>query len=158
MAPKPKSVPRYRLHKASGQAIVTLSGHDHYLGPFRSRESKQKYDRFVAEWLARGRRAPQSDSTVELTVVEVLAAFKRHAEVYRKNGRPTRTANHFRPIYVLIRSTLWPRASRFFRPASAKGSAGKARRARCIQVVHQRLHQAHQASLQMGCFGGTCAA
>ena len=26
-------LPRYRKHKATGQAVVTLSGHDYYLGP-----------------------------------------------------------------------------------------------------------------------------
>lgn len=25
-------IPSYRLHKASGQAVVTLDGRDHYLG------------------------------------------------------------------------------------------------------------------------------
>ena len=29
------SVPKYRKHRASGQAVVTISGHDHYLGPAR---------------------------------------------------------------------------------------------------------------------------
>jgi hypothetical protein len=27
------SFPKYRKHKASGQAVVTLAGRDHYLGP-----------------------------------------------------------------------------------------------------------------------------
>ncbi len=29
-----KSIPKYRKHRASGQAIVTLSGKDFYLGPW----------------------------------------------------------------------------------------------------------------------------
>ena len=41
--------PSYRLHKASSQAIVTLNGEDVYLGPYGSKESRQKYDRAVAE-------------------------------------------------------------------------------------------------------------
>ena len=28
-----KRFPAYRLHKASGQAVVSLSGRTHYLGP-----------------------------------------------------------------------------------------------------------------------------
>jgi hypothetical protein len=27
-------IPTYRKHKRSGQAVVTLSGKDHYLGPY----------------------------------------------------------------------------------------------------------------------------
>src|SRR4051812_32704667 len=31
------STPRYRRHKASGQAIVTIQGQDRYLGPWKSK-------------------------------------------------------------------------------------------------------------------------
>ena len=34
-----KSLPKYRKHRASGQAVVTLDGKDHYLGPVRSKNS-----------------------------------------------------------------------------------------------------------------------
>ena len=33
------SVPKYRRHKASGQAVVTLDGKDFYLGPHNSKVS-----------------------------------------------------------------------------------------------------------------------
>ncbi len=57
--PKLKHVsPKYRLHRASGQAVVTLNGHDHYLGPWKSKASEVEYDRLVGEWLAAGRRLP----------------------------------------------------------------------------------------------------
>jgi hypothetical protein len=39
----PNAVPKYRLHKQSGQAIVTLSGRDFTLGRFQSPESREKY-------------------------------------------------------------------------------------------------------------------
>jgi hypothetical protein len=45
----PKAYPTYRKHRASGQAIVTLSGRDHYHGPWQSRASKLEYDRLIAE-------------------------------------------------------------------------------------------------------------
>src|SRR4051812_40945521 len=51
-------IPSYRHHRASGQAVVTLNGVDHYLGKFNSPESKAEYDRVVNEWLALGRRLP----------------------------------------------------------------------------------------------------
>lgn len=50
--------PKYRQHKPSGQAVVTLCGHDHYLGKWQSTESKAEYDRLIAEWLANGRHVP----------------------------------------------------------------------------------------------------
>jgi hypothetical protein len=45
------SVPSYRFHKPSGRARVTLEGRDIWLGPYGTSESRQKYDRVVAEWL-----------------------------------------------------------------------------------------------------------
>jgi hypothetical protein len=38
-------VPKYRRHKQSGQAIVTISGRDHLLGPHGSQASQLEYDR-----------------------------------------------------------------------------------------------------------------
>jgi integrase len=49
-------IPSYRRHKASGQAVVTLNGVDHYLGPYGTPQSKAEYDRVIAEWMALGRR------------------------------------------------------------------------------------------------------
>ena len=49
------ATPRYRLHRASGQAVVTLAGVDHYLGPWKSKASRIEYDRLVGEWLTAGR-------------------------------------------------------------------------------------------------------
>ena len=53
---KNNQVPAYRLHEQSDQAIVTLSGKDHLLGPHGSSGSRERYDRLIAEWLANGRR------------------------------------------------------------------------------------------------------
>lgn len=37
-----RPVPRYRKHRASGQAVVTLSGKDHYLGPLALKTIREK--------------------------------------------------------------------------------------------------------------------
>jgi hypothetical protein len=42
-----KSLSKYRKHKASGQAIVTLDGKDFYLGPYNSSRSHREYDRLA---------------------------------------------------------------------------------------------------------------
>lgn len=44
-------IPSYRLHKATRQAIVTLGGTMFYLGVYGSSESREEYDRKIAEWL-----------------------------------------------------------------------------------------------------------
>jgi integrase len=63
-----------------------------YLRPFGTKASKLEYDRLLAEWLSRG-RSLLPDPVEELggiTVVELIARFKRHAKgYYRKNGQVT---------------------------------------------------------------------
>ena len=49
---KANQVPSYRLHKQSGQAIVTLNGRGILLGRHGSAASKSEYRRVTAEWLA----------------------------------------------------------------------------------------------------------
>ena len=63
-----RKVPSLRRHKPTSQAVVTLSGRDHYLGiwPANRRtplaDCQARYDRLIAEWLANGRQIlPASD-------------------------------------------------------------------------------------------------
>jgi hypothetical protein len=91
--------PKYRRHKPSGQAVVTLNGHDHYLGKWKSPESKAEYDRLNAEWLAHGRQLPGRHSPAnDLTVNELILAFYRWAEEYYRHpdARPTSEVDNFR--------------------------------------------------------------
>jgi hypothetical protein len=81
--------PKYRKHKASGQAVVTIAGRDHYLGPWRSKASKVEYDRLIGEWLAAGRPASGLSAADDLTVTELLARYWRFAQQHcRKDGEP----------------------------------------------------------------------
>jgi hypothetical protein len=41
--------PAYRRHKPTNKAVVTLSGNDHYLGKWRTKAPRDKYDRLVGE-------------------------------------------------------------------------------------------------------------
>jgi integrase len=91
------STPKYRKHKASGQAVVTIAGRDHYLGPWRTKASKIEYDRLIGEWLAAGRPLSHADANTDFTVVELLARYWKFAEQhYRKDGRPTGEVNNIR--------------------------------------------------------------
>ena len=94
------SIPKYGLHKASGQARVVIGGRQYYLGRHGSAESRQLYDRLVAEWLTAGRRAefmPDGRAVIRPTVTDLIAAYRDHCEVYyQKGGRPTRTLANIR--------------------------------------------------------------
>ena len=101
---KSDRLPKYRKHKASGQAIVTLAGKDHYLGPHGTQTSKLEYDRLVAQWLAKGRPTREQQAK-EITVTQLLAEFWKFAEgYYVKNGKPTSTASNYKIAIRQLRS------------------------------------------------------
>ena len=77
--PKPSKAPSYRHHKASGQAVVSLNGHDHYLGVYRSKASVDAYNRLVAEWQANGGHlAALEDQAPPLTVAMLINRYWGH--------------------------------------------------------------------------------
>lgn len=101
----PDYVPAYRLHKASGQAIVTLSGKDHLLGAFGTPPSRVKYHQLVADWIA-GERKPLVATRIIASPVEALGsmsvaslvdAFKRHvnATYIDTDGNPQKSATAY---------------------------------------------------------------
>ena len=62
-----------------------MDGRDFYLGPHGTAASRQEYDRLIGEWLQNGRRMPRaraSGAPADLTVVELVAAYWRHARDY----------------------------------------------------------------------------
>jgi len=92
--------PRYRLHRRSGQAVVTFpkpfkGRRDHYLGPFGTRrtspESWQRYDQLIAEWLLWKDRPGDTTETVDyITVGRVADLWLTEAgRRYVKNGTAT---------------------------------------------------------------------
>lgn len=85
------ALPKYSKHRASGKAVVTINGQDHYLGPHGSKASRVEYDRLICEFLATGRRGTAQDAAKrEITVTELIAAYWKFAErYYRKGGKPT---------------------------------------------------------------------
>jgi len=100
------SLPSYRRHKFSGQAIVTLNGKDHYLGAWQSDTSKTEYKRLLAEWIAAGKlaTATATDSTVDLVVAQLLTAYLAEAEVaYTKNGQPTSHLHNITDAMIPLR-------------------------------------------------------
>ena len=104
--------PVYRLHKARNCAVVTLNGKNHYLGPWQSPESHEKYARLIAEWRRNNGVLPTavcSPSGV-LTINELVLAYFRFAQTrYLKHGEPTSEVGcvrqALRPLRQLYGST-----------------------------------------------------
>jgi integrase len=92
--PRPrKSVPAYRLHRPTGQAVVTLTDgtggrRNVYLGQYGSSESQAEYTRVLGEWRANGGRPPaQQGSAPDLSVNELALAYWKFAQEYYGFGR-----------------------------------------------------------------------
>lgn len=84
--------PSYRLHKPSGQAVVTLNGRDHYLGKHGTKASKERHERLIGEWLANGRQLPtRRQEQPSASVTELIAAYWPFVESHyrRADGTPT---------------------------------------------------------------------
>ena len=96
--PTRPQLPSYRLHKASGQAVVTLDGRDFYLGRHETQASRAKYERLIAEYLARGRRMPAPGEDGRLTVAELCLSFFDWAqeEYHLPDGRQSREVANVR--------------------------------------------------------------
>ena len=73
-------LPAYRKRKATAQAVVTMGSRDYYLGSWKSAASRAEYNRVTREWLAGG--VARSGGGEDLTIVELLGAFLRHAKGY----------------------------------------------------------------------------
>jgi integrase len=112
-------IPAYRLHKATGLAVVTLAGRDHYCGPHGTPESKAEYDRLVAEWLARGRTVSPNAATISIN--ELCLAYLEHARAYYvKNGKQTSEVHLIQTAIRSIRPLYGMQPVTAFRPLAFK--------------------------------------
>jgi integrase len=91
-------LPRYRLHRSTGQAVATFDGHDHYLGRHGSPESRAKYQRLIREFVNAGFRMPASDEREGYAVAKLCDDFLTYCErVYRcRDGSSTGTVENVR--------------------------------------------------------------
>ncbi len=122
--PRPAAlIPAYTLHRASGQAIVRLSGRDHYLGPHGTPESRQKYDRLMAEWLTQGRSTPppqDSADTTGLLVSEVLLRFMEQLWPAPQTGKTPKEVANFRLVVRCVHNLYGDRPATTFGPLALK--------------------------------------
>ncbi|HWG41562.1 MAG TPA: tyrosine-type recombinase/integrase [Gemmataceae bacterium] len=121
-------VPSYRLHRQSGQAVVTLTDSltgqrkDHLLGKYNTAASRQEYKRVVLDWEARGRRLPESNGTPELTLAELIARYWRHVEEYYRHvdGTPTGEVQAMRYALRPLNHLYGPLLAQEFNPSALK--------------------------------------
>lgn len=124
---RPSSIPSYRLHKQSGQAIVTVTDglggrRDVLLGRYGTPESRQEYARVIAEWEASGRHLiNQAGTLADLTVNELLLVYYRFAEgYYRKNGKPTSQLDRVRLALKPVKELYGHTGAKTFGPKALK--------------------------------------
>lgn len=122
-------IPSYRLHKASGQAVVVLGGRSFYLGKFGSSASRVEYERILSEWLSNHRlplasateNAKTGSSREPLTVEELIHAYWQHVQrYYVKNGQATSEQDTIRQALRFVRKPYGPTLVQDFSPLALK--------------------------------------
>jgi len=93
---KEGGVPAYRCHKARNLGVVTIEGRDHYLGPFGTSASKQKYAGLIRAWQERAAKgaepAPEPlPANGQATVNDLTLLFPKHVSAYYKPNRGENT-------------------------------------------------------------------
>ncbi len=125
---KQPTIPSYRLHKQSGQAVVTLTDglggrRDVLLGKHGTLESRAEYVRVLGEWETRGRRlpAPETKGTADLSVNELILAYGRFASgYYVKNGKPTTQLDRIKSAVRLLKEAYSHTLAKDFGPLALK--------------------------------------
>jgi integrase len=125
--------PKYAFHKASGQAVVRINSKLVYLGPWGSRESKDRYKQAVTRWADDQDRSAAVNKAVaktlpesSTTLVELIAEYLDHADAYyQKNGQPTGTAANLRPILRLLKELFGALLVADFRPSHLDAFQGR---------------------------------
>ncbi len=139
-------LPKYSHYKLKNFAVVRLDGKDHYLGKYESEDSRDKYRRVVAEWLAAGPSAscgPQvgSPAPSELTVNELILAYARFVDgYYIKDGRPTVEPGNIRLVLRIVRRLYGTTLVTSFGPLALKAVRDEMIRAgNCRSEINRRV-------------------
>ena len=125
--PRSNRLPSYRLHKPSGQAVVTirtLSGErrDVYLGAYNSPESRAEYGRLISELAATPAPEALLGETPAVTVDQVLLAFREHAAKHyrRPDGTPTQEISEYHQAGKVVHALYGHTPAKDFGPLALK--------------------------------------
>ena len=121
-----RPVPRLRddqvLHKQSGQAIVTLNGRDHLLGPHGCAASRNKYRQLTSDRLRNKDLPTARDTGSDLTISELVLAFWKHTKKYyrKPDGTLTSEVGGYRVLLRLLVEPTVPSPAASFGPRAFK--------------------------------------
>lgn len=124
--PRPRTNrPAYRHYRPKNLAVVRIDGKDHYLGPYGSEASYERYHRLVAEWLARAGSVAvpggAKPTPVPLTISELIWKYWTFAlAYYRKNDEPTSEQHCIRSALRPLRQLFGRTSAGEFGPKSLK--------------------------------------
>ena len=119
-------LPSYRKHvskSADGtvtvRARVTLSGKDFLLGEYGSKQSRQKYNRLLAEWLVSNQSTTFGVPAKDLLMVELLTAYLKSMKKYYGDG-PESEFRRIKPAVSAMRSLYGSEPAHAFGPMQFK--------------------------------------
>jgi hypothetical protein len=150
--PRRFRLPSYRLHKQSGQAVVTLTDglggrRDVLLGKYDSPESRTEYARVVAAWESSGRKLSfVLESHPSLSIAELILAYWRFVEgYYLKDGKPTSEVESMRQALRFVRQLYGDTPAKKFGPLCLKAVRKKmvehpiARKVKVVDAVTRAI-------------------
>ncbi len=111
-------VPKLRLHKPTGQGVVTLSGKDFYLGRYDSAEARQLYAKLLPEWESTNRSITFGEPVECLTMAQIALSYLDYAKSY--HGTDSREYNHCRRAVKPISELYSNHSASQFGPAEFK--------------------------------------
>lgn len=119
-------LPSYRKHvsksadgKVTLRARVTLSGKDFLLGEYGSKESRQKYNRLLAEWLVSNQSKTFGVPAKELLMVELLNSYMKSMKKYYGDG-PESEFRRIKPAIAAVKSLYGKELASSFGPLQFK--------------------------------------
>lgn len=123
--------PAYRLHKSSGQAVVTFRRVNRYLGKHGSPESWDRYRQEISQWLARHcQPPPPAVKTNHFTCKQLAALWWLEASRrYVKNGKPTGQQSRIKQALRFYRKLYDAEPAAAFTPV-------------CLREVRRRMIEA----------------
>lgn len=126
-----KRTPQYSHHKASGQAVVRIDGHDVYLGKHGTPESHAKYAQTINEWRVKQQEATAARNSQTLQaparsgaaipLSEMLLAYWSFAKThYVRQGQPTSELTGMRAVIKPLKSLYGSSPAHEFGPLALK--------------------------------------
>ena len=86
-------VPKLRLHKATGRAVVRLNGRDHYLEAWENKRANQrKYQKLLVDYLETGYTEKTMPDAADITVAEFCKLHLSYVQVEFAN-KPSELAD-----------------------------------------------------------------